>query len=67
MRVRDRFEMVIITLGLIGRGVTSLAQANGSTHRDRVAIEQLHQHDIDATLSGKAADLARLWIPTPFE
>jgi len=61
MRIRDRFEMVVITLGLMCGGVTSLAQANGSTQRDRVAIEQLHQQDIDATLSGKAADLARLW------
>ena len=62
MRTQDRFrEMIIITLGVLGAGVILLAHENGSTQKARTAIEQLHQHDVEATLSGKADDLAKLW------
>jgi hypothetical protein len=64
MRIRDRFReiiIIIIIVGVLGAGVILLAHENGSTQKARTAIEQLHQHDVEATLSGKADDLAKLW------
>jgi len=54
-------SIVIVCLLSASAGVTFLAHANSSAQQDRIAIERLHQQDIDATLSGKADDLAKLW------
>jgi ketosteroid isomerase-like protein len=69
MRICDRFGKISsIIVGLIGAsgGVAFLthAQAFGEQDRiaqDKIAIERLHQQDVEATLSGKADDLAKLW------
>jgi ketosteroid isomerase-like protein len=34
---------------------------SSSEHADRIAIEQLHRQDVEATLSDKADELAKLW------
>jgi len=56
-------RMVIMIVGVLGAraGVTLLAQENGSAQKARKAIERLHQQDVEATLSGKADDFAKLW------
>ena len=38
-----------------------MAHETGKTAKDRMAIERLHQQDVEATLSGKADDFAKLW------
>jgi hypothetical protein len=63
MKTRGRLrEIVIIVVGVLGTNaaLTSLAHENGSTQA-RLAIEQLHKQDVEATLSGKADDFAKLW------
>ena len=61
MRIRGRFREMVIIVGVLGAGVILLAYENGSTQKAQTAIEQLHQQDVEATLSGKADDLAKLW------
>jgi hypothetical protein len=54
--------LILISVGVLGAsGVTLLAHGNGSAQQARIAIERLHQQDVEATLSGKADDLAKLW------
>src|SRR5947199_6449080 len=50
-------------VGLLGASVAvvSLAHPNSSAEQARIGIEQLHQLDVDATLSDKADELAKLW------
>jgi ketosteroid isomerase-like protein len=55
--------MLIIVVGALGAkaGVTSLAHDNGPEQDARKAIQRLYQQDVEATLSGKADDFAKLW------
>jgi len=53
--------IVIVCVLSASAAVTLLAQANSSAQQDRIAIERLHQQDVNATLSGKADDFAKLW------
>jgi ketosteroid isomerase-like protein len=39
----------------------NLCSAQASSQGDRAGIERLHQQDVQATLSGKADELAKLW------
>src|SRR5947199_10531246 len=50
-------------VGLLGASVAvvSLAHPNSSAEQTRIGIEQLHQLDVEATLSDKADELAKLW------
>ena len=41
--------------------VDSRASKSSSEEADRIAIERLHQEDVEATLSDKADELAKLW------
>ncbi|PYL91977.1 MAG: hypothetical protein DMF14_05565 [Verrucomicrobia bacterium] len=41
--------------------VALVAKENDSTQQAKVQIERLHQQDIEATLSDKADELAKLW------
>ncbi len=51
---------IIIAAG--GGKVTAvLAATNPPAQDDMAAIERLHQQDVEATLSGKADDFAKLW------
>ena len=50
---------IVCVLGL-SAGVRSLARENRSA-QDRAAMERLHQRIVEATLSGKADELAKLW------
>jgi hypothetical protein len=64
MRIYGRLgAMLIILVGVLSTsaGVTLLAHENGSAQKARMAIERLHQQDVEATLSGKADDFAKLW------
>jgi hypothetical protein len=63
MRIDSPGPIVILVIGVTtaSLGGSLLAQQRGSAQRDRVAIEKLHQQDIDATLSDKADELAKLW------
>jgi ketosteroid isomerase-like protein len=64
MRICNRFgKMAIVIVGVIGasEGVTVLTHAQTSAQQDRIAIERLHQQDVEATLSDKADELAKLW------
>src|SRR5438270_3789137 len=63
MRIGRRFGGIIIIVCLLSAGaaVTSLAQENRSARQAKIGIERLHQQDVEATLSGKADDLAKLW------
>jgi ketosteroid isomerase-like protein len=62
MRIHGRWGVMLI-VGVLGAcaGVTLLAHENSSAQNARMAIERLHQRDVEATLSGKADDLAKLW------
>ena len=62
MRSHVRFASVLVIAGtLTTTSIGSLAQQNRSVQQDRAGIEQLHQLDIETTISGKADDLAKLW------
>jgi hypothetical protein len=64
MKIRGRSgQMIIVIAGVLGAtaGVRLLAQENGSVQKAREGIERLHQQDVEATLSGKADDFAKLW------
>src|SRR5205809_1800234 len=54
---------IMAIVGLLGASVAvvSLAHPNSSAEQARIGIEQLHQLDVDATLSDKADELAKLW------
>ena len=41
--------------------IAALAYQNNSAEQTRIGIEQLHQLDVEATLSDKADELAKLW------
>jgi ketosteroid isomerase-like protein len=41
--------------------IDSRASTSPSKEADRIAIERLHQQDVEATLSDKADELAKLW------
>jgi hypothetical protein len=56
-----RIVILIIELVVVSGGVSLFAQQRSSAQQDRVAIERLHQQDVEATLSDKANVLARLW------
>jgi ketosteroid isomerase-like protein len=63
MKMHGRLrEIVIILVPVLGTNaaLTSLAHENSSTQA-RLAIEQLHKRDVEATLSGKADDFTKLW------
>jgi hypothetical protein len=57
-----RLQQLLIVVAALG-ACTRLDPARESrlVGRDRIAIDGLHQQDIDATLSDKADDLAQLW------
>jgi|SRR5579859_6856526 len=64
MKLFGRFAQgIVVTVGILGvsAGITLLAHANGSEQQDRIAIERLHQQDVEATLTDKADELAKLW------
>jgi hypothetical protein len=64
MRICMRLGIILlIIVGVLRVGLiaASSTQENRSAQRDRVAIERLHQQDVQATLSGKADDFATLW------
>ena len=44
-----------------GQGTAPKMAARGGSQADRVAIEQLHEEDKEATLSDSADQLAKLW------
>src|SRR5947208_9763482 len=41
--------------------IAAFAYQNNSAEQARIGIEQLHQLDVEATLSDKADELAKLW------
>ena len=63
MRIGRRFGGIIIIVCLLSAdaAVTLLAQENRLARQAKMGIERLHQQDVEATLSGKADDLAKLW------
>ena len=64
MSIRGRLaEMVVIIVGVLGASaaVALWAHENGAAQQARTGIERLHQQDVEATLSGKADDFAKLW------
>jgi ketosteroid isomerase-like protein len=64
MRNRGRFGKILIIIVVVlgaSAGVALRAHENGSAQQARIAIERLHQQDVEATLSGKADDFAKLW------
>jgi ketosteroid isomerase-like protein len=62
MKIR-RSGVAIIVVSLLSAGATIVlvAQENRAAEAAKIGIERLHQQDVDATLSGKADDLAKLW------
>jgi ketosteroid isomerase-like protein len=64
MRICMRFGIILLLIDgvlRVGQIAASLTQENRSAPQDRVAIERLHQQDVQATLSGEADDSATLW------
>jgi hypothetical protein len=64
MRIYDRWgATLIIIVGVLGTGagVALWAHESGSAQQARTGIERLHQQDVEATLSGKSDDFAKLW------
>ena len=55
--------LILVSVVVLGAsaGVTLWARGNSSMQQARIAIERLHEQDVEATLSGKADDLAKLW------
>src|SRR5207237_1769407 len=51
---------IVVLLGA-SVAVVSLTHPNSSAEQARIGIEQLHQLDVEATLSDKADELAKLW------
>src|SRR5213082_3033174 len=57
-----QLQILLLSAVLIFTLIASGQRTNSSPARDdRNAIEQLHQLDVDATLSDKADELAKLW------
>jgi len=64
VRIGDRLgATLIVMVGALGTsaGIALSAYEVGSRQQAREAIEQLHRQDVEATLSGKADDFAKLW------
>jgi ketosteroid isomerase-like protein len=62
MMTRTRWRAVAISvIAALGAGVTFFVHENNTEQKARSAIERLHRQDVEATLSGKADDLAQLW------
>jgi ketosteroid isomerase-like protein len=63
MSFTARLGLTLAGIGICCSGVWAarLAPAAGPLERDKAAIERLHQQDIEATLSDKADELAKLW------
>jgi len=63
MRIGRRFGAIMIVVWLLdaGAAIALLAQQNDPVEKAKIGIERLHQQDIEATLSGKADDLVKLW------
>src|SRR5437868_13476262 len=63
MRISRRLRAIMFVVCLLGTGaaVALRAQDSGPAQQAKLGIERLHQQDIEATLSGKADDLAKLW------
>src|SRR5947207_13401052 len=54
------------TIAIVGSlaasaAIAAFAYQNNSAEQTRIGIEQLHQQDVEATLSDKADELAKLW------
>jgi len=63
MRRRSQSVLMVACMGLLsaGAGIGLFAHADDSEQQARMAIERLHKLDVEATLSGKAADFSKLW------
>lgn len=64
MRIHERRAATLFAVvGVLcaSAGVALWAHENGSAQQAREAIERLHRQDVEATLSGKADDFAKLW------
>jgi len=64
MKIYEQLAVTVIVIaGVLGAsaGVRLWAHENGSAQQARTGIERLHQQDVEATLSGKADDFAKLW------
>src|SRR6266404_5059517 len=57
---RARFLLPLIFIGIAIRFVAVELRAS-SAQSDRAGIDRLHQQDVEATLSDKADELAKLW------
>src|SRR5438552_18406586 len=53
--------VLTFTAARLTAAVDSRRTETSSGEADRIAIERLHQQDVEATLSDKADELARLW------
>src|SRR5207302_10186923 len=53
--------MAIVGSLAASAAITAFAYQNNSAEQARIGIEQLHQLDVEATLSDKADELAKLW------
>jgi len=53
--------MAIVGSLAASAAIAALAYQNNSAEQTRIGIEQLHQLDVEATLSDKADELAKLW------
>lgn len=52
--------IVMVGILAVGAGVEADSRQD-SAEKDRMAIERLHQLDVETTLTDKADELARLW------
>src|SRR5438034_11066895 len=53
--------MAIVGSLAASAAIAAFAYQNNSAEQTRIGIEQLHQLDVEATLSDKADELAKLW------
>jgi len=53
--------MAIVGSLAASAAITAFVYQNNSAEQTRIGIEQLHQLDVEATLSDKADELAKLW------
>src|SRR5213592_1444194 len=61
MKQIPRKIMAIVDSLAASAVITAFAYQNNSAEQTRIGIEQLHQLDVEATLSDKADELAKLW------